>query len=196
MKHLFPAALIALLLAAPATANDPDAQALDAQAAEAKAVIKQLATALQSELKAAKGERGAGGAVKVCQQVAPQIASDLTEETGWQVRRTALKVRNPENRPRPQELRVLQDYAARAARGDSLAEMETLRIDTLDGQRGVHFMKAIPVQEACLACHGSALAPGVADALGQAYPEDQAVGFAAGDLRGAFSLFKPLTATE
>ena len=193
MKHLFPAALIALMLAAPATAKDP---ALDGQAAEAKAVIKQLATALQSELKAAKGERGAGGAVKVCQQVAPQIASDLTEETGWQVRRTALKVRNPENRPRPQELRVLQDYAARAARGDSLAEMETLRIDTLDGQRGVHFMKAIPVQEACLACHGSDLATGVAEALGQAYPEDQAVGFAAGDLRGAFSLFKPLTVTE
>ena len=196
MKQLFLTALIATLLAGPATAKEPDAQALEARAEGARAVIKRLALELQTELKAAKAERGPGGAVKVCQKIAPQIAADLTEETGWQVRRTALKVRNPENRPRPQELRVLRDYAARAARGEALAGMETLRVDVLGGERGLHFMKAIPVQEACLACHGNALAPGVAEALGQAYPEDQAVGFAAGDLRGAFSLFKPLATTE
>lgn len=196
MKQLFLTALIATMLAAPATARGPDAQALEARAKEAKAVIKRLATGLQAELKAAKSERGPGGAVKVCQQLAPQLAADLKEETGWEIRRTALKIRNPKNRPRPQELLVLQAYAARADRGEALAEMETAQIEIRDGERGVHFMKAIPVQEACLGCHGSELAPGVAEALREAYPEDQAVGFAAGDLRGAFSLFKSLKATE
>lgn len=199
MKQLFLTALAAILLAAPAAAEGPealDARAKEAQAKEAKAVIKRLATGLQTELKAAKTERGPGGAVKVCQQLAPQIAAELKEETGWEVRRTALKVRNPKNRPRPQELQVLKAYAARAARGEALAEMETAQVEVRDGERGVHFMKAIPVQEACLGCHGSELAPGVAEALSAAYPEDQAVGFAEGDLRGAFSLFKPLAATE
>ena len=199
MKQLFLTALAAILLVAPAAAEGPealDARAKEAQAKEAKAVIKRLATGLQTELKAAKAERGPGGAVKDCQQLAPQIAAELKEETGWEIRRTALKVRNPKNRPRPQELLVLQAYAARAARGEALAEMETAQVEVREGERGVHFMKAIPVQEACLGCHGSELAPGVAEALSAAYPEDQAVGFAEGDLRGAFSLFKPLAATE
>lgn len=199
MKQLFLTALAAILLVAPAAAEGPealDARAKEAQAKEAKAVIKRLATGLQTELKAAKAERGPGGAVKVCQQLAPQIAAELKEETGWEIRRTALKVRNPKNRPRPQELLVLQAYAARAARGEALAEMESAQVEVREGERGVHFMKAIPVQEACLGCHGSELAPGVAEALSAAYPEDQAVGFAEGDLRGAFSLFKPLAATE
>ena len=189
-------ALIAAMLAAPATAQEPDAQTLDARAKEAKMVIKRLVTAMQTELKAAKDERAPAGAVNACQHLAPQVAADLKEETGWLIRRTALKVRNQKNRPRTQELLVLQAYAARAAKGEPLAEMETVQTAVQDGERGVHFMKAIPVQKACLGCHGSKLAPGVAEALGKAYPEDQAVGFAEGDLRGAFSLFKPLKATE
>ncbi|MDJ0945932.1 MAG: DUF3365 domain-containing protein [Kiloniellales bacterium] len=196
MKHVLRLALIAAMLAAPATAQEPDAQALEARAKEAKAVIKRLVTAMQAELKVAKDERGPGGAVSACQHLAPQVAADLKEETGWDIRRTALKVRNPENRPRTQELLVLQAYAARAARGEPLPEMETVQTAVYKGERGVHFMKAIPVQKACLGCHGSKLAPGVAEALREAYPEDQAVGFAEGDLRGAFSLFKPVRSTE
>ncbi len=196
MKHVLRLALIFALLPCPVVAQEPSPQELDARAKEAKAVIKRLVTAMQAELKAAKDQRGPGGAVDVCQHLAPQIAADLREETGWQIRRTALKIRNPDNRPRPQELLVLQAYAARAARGEPLAEMETMQTAVYKGERGVHFMKAIPVQKACLGCHGSELAPGVAEALREAYPEDQATGFAEGDLRGAFSLFKPLKATK
>jgi hypothetical protein len=38
----------------------------------------------------------------------------------------------------------------------------------------------------CLACHGESLEPAVAAKLAAAYPKDQATGFRAGDLRGAF----------
>ncbi len=196
MKHVLRLALIFALLPCSAAAQEPTSQELDARAKEAKAVIKRLVTAMQAELKVAKEERGPGGAVTACQHLAPQVAADLKEETGWQIRRTALKVRNPENSPRPQEFLVLQSYVARAERGEPLAEMETVQTAVYKGERGVHFMKAIPVQKACLGCHGSELAPGVAEALRKAYPEDQATGFAEGDLRGAFSLFKPLKATE
>ena len=47
-----------------------------------------------------------------------------------------------------------------------LAEMETVQTAVYKGERGVHFMKAIPVQKACLGCHGSKLAPGVAGLRG------------------------------
>ena len=53
-------------------------------------------------------------------------------------------------------------------------------------------MKAIPTADLCLACHGESINPDIAAAIDEAYPEDQARGFKSGDIRGAFSLSKPL----
>jgi len=48
----------------------------------------------------------------------------------------------------------------------------------------------------CLQCHGepAKLAPGVAEALKELYPDDQATGYSLGDLRGAISIRIPLEA--
>ena len=43
----------------------------------------------------------------------------------------------------------------------------------------------------CLTCHGSSLAPDVAAQISDLYPQDRAVGFEAGDLRGVFWLEFP-----
>jgi hypothetical protein len=53
-------------------------------------------------------------------------------------------------------------------------------------------MKAIGTTSPCLTCHGSALKPDVAAKVKELYPEDEAVGFASGQLRGAFTLSRPL----
>ena len=51
-------------------------------------------------------------------------------------------------------------------------------------------MRPIVLAPQCLGCHGKVaeLAPGVAAVLAQRYPGDLATGYAAGDLRGAFSV--------
>jgi hypothetical protein len=61
-----------------------------------------------------------------------------------------------------------------------------------DGSKQFRFMKAIPTGEVCLACHGSSIAPAIAATLDEAYPDDQARGYKLGDVRGAFTLSKPL----
>ena len=61
-----------------------------------------------------------------------------------------------------------------------------------NGQRFWRYMKAIPTGEPCLACHGTALAPDVAETLARVYPDDQATGFDLGDIRDAFSIELPL----
>jgi hypothetical protein len=48
------------------------------------------------------------------------------------------------------------------------------------------YVEPILLQSPCLACHGDALAPEVAARIGELYPEDRAVGFQVGDLRGVF----------
>jgi len=53
-------------------------------------------------------------------------------------------------------------------------------------------MQAIGTAEACLGCHGEKIKPELLSLLDQRYPQDQARGFREGDLRGAFTLSRPL----
>ena len=61
-----------------------------------------------------------------------------------------------------------------------------------DGHRNFRYMKAIITQEVCTTCHGSSIAPEIVAQLDALYPVDQARGFAAGDIRGAFTIVQPL----
>ncbi|HSD70126.1 MAG TPA: DUF3365 domain-containing protein, partial [Woeseiaceae bacterium] len=53
------------------------------------------------------------------------------------------------------------------------------------------YMKAIPTGGLCLACHGSAIPDDVRGLLDDHYPHDRALGYEAGDMRGAFSVVWP-----
>ncbi|MNT54386.1 hypothetical protein D3C72_1915480 [compost metagenome] len=64
--------------------------------------------------------------------------------------------------------------------------MELKHAEIVDGE--FRLMKAIPTGEPCLACHGQNLKPELAAVIDQRYPQDQARGFAPGELRGAFTL--------
>ena len=55
-------------------------------------------------------------------------------------------------------------------------------------------MKALPVQQVCLACHGPAdkLTPEVSAKLRALYPEDKGVGYNIGQIRGAMTIRKAM----
>ena len=55
-------------------------------------------------------------------------------------------------------------------------------------------MKALPVGDVCLNCHGPAdkLDAGLKAELGKYYPHDQATGYAKGQSRGALTVKRPL----
>jgi hypothetical protein len=180
----------ALLAAGSAQAE----QAANPNADEAKALIKEFATTLQGELQAAMKAGGPTNAIGVCKDRAPAIAADLAGRSGWEVGRTSLKVRNQSlNLPDDWETGVLKAFEDRKAAGEPLDTMAFGEV-VVEGPGGkqFRFMKAIPTGEVCLACHGSEITPEVTAALDDQYPGDQARGFALGDIRGAFSLAKPL----
>jgi hypothetical protein len=189
MRTSLASALLVTTLSAAALAASPP----NPHAEEAKGIIKQFATTLQGELQAAIKAGGAVNAINVCQERAPAIARSLSEQTGWDVGRTSLRLRNPGlNAPDAWESGALQALEERKAAG---ADVQTLAIaevvDTGEGRR-FRMLKAIPTGEVCLACHGKNISSEVVEALDKAYPEDQARGFSVGDIRGAFSLSKPL----
>ena len=147
---------------------------------------RELAAALQSELgsrlQAALAENGPVGAIEVCRTAAPGIATRLSERSGAQVGRTALRVRNPLNAPDPGERAVLEGFTQRFTVGESspLEDYQSFP----DGR--TRYMRAIVTQPMCLTCHGSTLAEPVRNALAERYPADEATGYSTGDLRGAF----------
>jgi len=124
------------------------------------------------------------------------MAAKIGEQTGWSVRRVATRARNPVNLPDDDERGVLNAYETRLAVGQSFTALTTTRLGARDGEPVVHYMSAIPVIEPCLACHGETIAPDVAAAIRTHYPKDDAVGYKLGELRGAFSLRKPLKAID
>lgn len=168
------------------------AQELEQRTAESRAVAQAFSQELRELLMQAIKAGGPAEGIAVCNTAAPEIAHSHAEAQGWSVGRTSLKVRNPDNAPDPWESAVMQQFEARKAAGEDSAALEFAEIvATADGEV-FRYMKAIPTAEPCLACHGSNIAPDVAAKLQELYPEDQATGFAAGDLRGAFTIEQPI----
>ena len=177
-------ATLALLIAFTSQANATDSQQL---AAEGAALIPPFQQQLLATVKAAMQDGGPAKAVEACQLLAPQITAQHSQAP-WKVGRTALKLRNPNNAPDAWERQVLEQFAARAAAGEPVADLK--HAEVVDGE--FRLMKAIPTGEPCLACHGQNIKPELATVIDQRYPQDQARGFALGELRGAFTLRRPL----
>ena len=108
------------------------------------------------------------------------------------VGRTSLKVRNSTNADDDWELAVLKQFDARKAQGEPADKLEFFEVTDHGGQKTFRYMKAIPTAALCLNCHGETLSPEVDAKLKELYPNDQARGYKEGDLRGAFTLAKPV----
>ena len=159
---------------------------------EARGLVKEFFDELKSQLSDAIKAGGPVTAISVCNVTAPAIAQNLAHRSGWEVGRTSLKQRNPTNRPDAWETTVLEEFEARKAAGEAVEGMEFSQVVADDGGKHFRYMKAIPISEICLKCHGREITPDVQDQLTQLYPGDQATGYALGDIRGAFTLSKPL----
>ncbi|MHB1045809.1 MAG: Tll0287-like domain-containing protein [Thermoanaerobaculia bacterium] len=182
--------LLAPLLALPLTAAEPPAP--EALASQARGLAGNLMLSLQGELFAAIKSGGPVKALEVCRSRAPEIATATAMGTPWRIARTSSRVRNGANAPDEWEARKLEEFATRLSAGEELGALEAWEVVEVAGRPAFRYMKAIGTASPCLTCHGSALKPEIASKVRELYPDDRAVGFAAGDLRGAFTLSRPL----
>lgn len=161
---------------------------------EARKVVKEFATQLGGELKKEMEANGPGSAIKVCRDIAPAIASEASRKNGWHVSRVSLKVRNPLlGTPDAWEQKVLADFDKRLEK-ENPANMDFAEIVTEPQGKYFRYMKAIPLQDVCLKCHGTdeVRAQPAKDTLATEFPHDKATGYTLGQLRGAFTIKRPL----
>lgn len=154
---------------------------------EAVSIAQRFGASLKPELLNAVQTGGLEHAIEVCSVQAPYIAKQLSEETGWEIKRVSLKPRNTNSAiPDDYELSILEDFNNRLAQGEPAASIT--KFELVEDQ--YRFMKAQPVEGLCLNCHGDTISPEVQQALKEHFPEDVATGYSLGDIRGAFSFTK------
>lgn len=138
---------------------------------------------LRRSLQGAIAQGNFEGAIAFCRAQAHPVTSTYADT--FRIRRTALRVRNPDNRPDSLELAVL------IAMGNEMQGGRQAGVKVVRTTNKIHFFKPIVLQAMCLNCHG---APGqqIADPtlsrIRELYPADQAVNFREGDLRGAWHI--------
>ena len=162
------------------------------QVNEARGLVKEFFSSLKGQLQAAMQAGGPVKAIEVCNVQAPAIAQGLADQSGWEVARTSLRLRNPSNQPDGWESGVLEQFDVRQRAGEDPQKMEFSEVVEVGGVKSFRYMKAIPTGEICLKCHGDQIAAEVQAQLNQYYPGDKATGYALGDIRGAFTLSKKL----
>jgi hypothetical protein len=168
-----------LALAVAGVHAPPPAEQVD----KARQAARGLMTDLKAELVAALEATGPAGAIDVCSVAAPAIAE---AHSGQQmtVGRVSEKLRNPTNAPDDWERSQLERLAVLHEQGELPQEIA----EVVDGK--LRYMMPIVVAQPCLNCHGdpASIDPAVKAELARLYPEDEATGYEAGDLRGAVTV--------
>jgi len=182
--------MLCLAVLAPGLSADFDeATELD----RAKEATMEYAGALKSELQAAMQAGGALQAIEVCSTEAPVISEEVSLANNVNLSRVSLRNRNPANAPNQWQQAILNGFEARKREGEDAGSLSWHEIAQTDNGPEFRFMQAIPTGALCLKCHGTDIAPAVAEKLAELYPADKATGFSLGDLRGAFVVTRKLT---
>jgi hypothetical protein len=140
---------------------------------------------LRNSLLAAVRDGGFDSAVAFCNLDAYSLTNTYGDSVV--VRRTSSRVRNLENAPSDLELVVLNEFQSVFENNGQLSP----RVVRSDTTSSVHFFKPIITQAFCLNCHGE---PGkdiksvTLARLSQLFPEDRAVNYKEGELRGVWHL--------
>lgn len=171
-------------------ANDTSIDQLEQQAQK---LTQQYGSKLKAVLQSTMMTSGPVQAIQVCRTNAPQIANQVGQANDWQVARTSSKVRNLNNKADAWETAVLAEWEDKISRGAPIQNLKKSEVVEQNGVQVYRYMKAIAVGDVCLNCHGQHLSGPVQQALKDLYPQDQAIGYTKGQLRGAFSLQKPLS---
>lgn len=118
-----------------------------------------------------------------------RVANDFSLRTGHKLKQTALRVRNPRNKPDEWEekvLKILEKDKAQKGFGE---------ITVLGGKEVYRYMKPLYMEKECVMCHSvpEVMTPEVRAYIERNYSTDKALNYKEGDLRGGISVIIPIT---
>lgn len=156
-------------------------------AERAQAAAEAFSTTLKSALSSRLAEVGPPGAIGFCKVEAPKIAARIGAGYGVRIGRVPVsgRQRNPANTATAWQTPILAGFQRNVKAGARPRDQLDVRTIDLPPEVSLRMMRGIAVEPQCLACHGKAPAGDTRAAIARDYPSDTAIGFDAGDLRGA-----------
>jgi uncharacterized protein DUF3365 len=150
------------------------------QIQRADLIIVGLQNAMLAELSRELSQGGSATAIRACHLDTTAAAYRIARQEGIQAGRTSDRLRVPTNAPKPWAAPIVAMNAGKRA-----ADVEGFAVDL---GRAVGVLRPIVEGPTCAACHGDIekLNPQVRGELADRYPQDRAVNFKAGELRGWF----------
>ncbi len=145
--------------------------------------IKMLGKELKKNLKAKLQEDKSGlKAINFCANDASKISAEVAKNfpKGVSVRRVAVKYRNNANKPDKIDAKVLKEFQEKL---NNKTLQKKPKVVDVNGTTRVYV--PILVTNVCLKCHGQNINPKIKEVIKKHYPNDKAIGFKTGDLRGA-----------
>ncbi len=178
-----------------AVASEPP-KGLSPVAKEGVKYIKMLGKGLKAEVKKRMKEDPTGlKAVEFCSENVKEVVQKITKDfpAGVKVRRTALKYRNPDNKPDEIDLKVMNQMVE-----DKKAKKFKAKPVVVDAGEKNRVYVPLLIDDVCLKCHGDAskIDPKVQEVIKKKYPGDKAVDFKLYDLRGVVVAELPKKSNE
>lgn len=155
-----------------------------------------LTQGLVARLLEAIEEDGTSGAVDVCSNEALQLTAEIQQQIapGVELKRTSFKYRNPADAPDSLEAVALRYFQDALINQQELPPyyVQQVASDTF------RYYQPLVVNQLCLQCHGTAetISPEVQAELAARYPDDLAVGYSLGDLRGVIRVSLPASVLD
>ena len=178
-----------LALVQPVLAND-EAKLLE----EARYVTRSLPPKLINYIQSSIQQHGVLQTLTRYSHLSPKVLEDAATETGWDIRQISPRNRNPKGSPDTWETATMVEFEKRLAAGEPPINVYKGSIISEGGRKVYRYMQPIMTQKVCLECHGKAdqIKPEVLAKIKEIYPNDAAIGYSEGMMRGALSLRKPL----
>lgn len=151
------------------------------------ATINNTMKNLKNKLQIALKDGNVVEALKACSVEAQHIIM-LNNSRNTYIKRISLKYRNPANKPTEKEELILKSFEKKLQSGVEFNDLVFKETSTNYEEKTLTYVKAIPVKAVCLNCHGSNVNNKVLKEIKINYPDDKAIGFNIGDIRGAFSV--------
>lgn len=186
--------LLLLLFIIISCSNEKQTEVPDTIREELRGNAAEFVSSLGKVLLSEVQNNGILRAVSVCSDTAQAMTNNFSIKRGIYLKRVSSRYRNPNNKPDAFEKEAL-DYFQKLKSENKIDSLtEYIRIISENDVQSIRYMKPIIVQPLCLNCHGAKdqIMPEVQKIINERYPQDKAINYSTGDLRGAVSIQKVL----
>jgi len=128
---------------------------------------------------------GVKQAIGFCKINAIPLTNELSQQNNVKIKRVSHKNRNVDNKPNKKEELVIKEYLK------LISESKQLNPKIIKDGNQINYYAPIRLKQACLQCHGTPnkeIEKENYNLIKALYPNDKAIGFNEGDLRGIWSI--------